>query len=57
MRRYLILVAAIVIVLAVVFGCSDRGTNITTLDLGELEGWPGVDPSPNHPFTRHSLCN
>jgi hypothetical protein len=51
MRRYLILVAAIVIVLAVVFGCSDRGTNITTLDLGDLEGWPGVDPSPNHPFT------
>lgn len=50
MRRYLMLVAGVVIILAVVFGCDDRGTNITSLDLGDLEGWPGVDPSPTHPF-------
>jgi len=51
MLRYLILLSAILVVLAIVFGCDDRGTGITPVDLGELENWPGVDPSPSHPFT------
>ena len=51
MRRYLILLTGVLTILAVVFGCDDRGTNLANLDLGDLEDWPGVDPSPNHPFT------
>ena len=50
MRRYLTFIAGILLILAVVVGCDDRGTNITPVDLGDLEGWPGVDHSPSHPF-------
>lgn len=50
MRKYLILLICILLTLAVMFGCSDRGTNISPVDMGDLENWPGVDPSPQHPF-------
>jgi hypothetical protein len=51
MRRFLILLTGAVMIVAVLFGCEDRGTNLATLDLGDLENYSGVDPSPNHPFT------
>lgn len=50
MRRYLMFMAGIVMILALVIGCENRGSNITPVDLGDLEGWSGVDPSPSHPF-------
>ncbi|MEW5796784.1 MAG: hypothetical protein AB1772_10545 [Candidatus Zixiibacteriota bacterium] len=50
MRRFVILLTGILVTLAVMFGCEDRGTNIKKLDLGDLDGWSGVDPSNQHPF-------
>jgi hypothetical protein len=50
MLRYTILLTGIALILAVAWGCDDRGTGIEPVDLGDMDGWTGVDPSFNHPF-------
>jgi len=51
MLRYLVILTGLAIVLAVVSGCDDRGTNIQPVDLDEQALRSGVDPSPSHAFT------
>jgi len=50
MLRYTIILTGIALILAVAWGCDDRGTGIEPVDLGNLEGWTGHDPSPGHVF-------
>jgi hypothetical protein len=38
------------LILAVIFGCDDRGTNIQPTDLGELANYNGIDPDEIHVF-------
>jgi hypothetical protein len=50
MQKYLILLASVLVVVAVMYGCEDRGSGMISTDLGELQNYPGVDPSPSHVF-------
>ena len=49
MQKYLILIAGVLIIAAVMFGCDDRGTGISPVDMGNLETW-GVSPVYGHVF-------
>ena len=51
MLRYLVILTGLAIVLAVISGCDDRGTNIQPVDLDDQALRSGVDPSPSHAFT------
>ncbi len=49
MQKYLILVAGVLIIAAIMFGCDDRGTGITPSDMGDLENW-ALAPLDGHVF-------
>ncbi|MCD6250649.1 MAG: hypothetical protein J7J98_09995 [candidate division Zixibacteria bacterium] len=50
MLKYTILLIGTALILAVSWGCDDRGTGIEPVDLGDLENWTGYDPSSAHVF-------
>lgn len=51
MLRPLVIISSLIIILAFVIGCDDRGSNLTTNDLGDLSGWEGMHPGAQHTFT------
>lgn len=50
MPRYILVLSILILTVVVMLGCDDRGTNITTLDLGNLDATAGIDPLRDHVF-------
>jgi hypothetical protein len=54
MSRYSIITLMLLAVsLTLVLGCSDRGDNITKVDLGALDSRSGIWPAAQHPFPNY----
>jgi hypothetical protein len=50
MLRNTIVFICLALILVIAWGCDDRGTGIVPVDLGDMEGVAGLDPSFIHPF-------